>query len=47
MKKELFLILIICSMFSIILCANEPNLEWTDPISGTYFNFSSLKKNPQ
>lgn len=46
MKNSLFFVFLYISII-VVLCANDPNLEWTDPISGTYYTFASLKRNPQ
>lgn len=43
--KILFFLFLGVSLVSKIFGVPSPT-EWTDPISGTYFNFESLKKDP-
>jgi hypothetical protein len=40
------LIISLC-LISNVVSNNDPNLEWTDPVSGTYYNIASLKKDPK
>ena len=45
MSKHNFFLFLGFSLISNILTAQLPT-EWTDPVSGTYYNFGSLKKDP-
>lgn len=43
--KYLSFIIVTLFQFSYIFLQNTNTpLEWTDPVSGTYYNFSSLKR---
>ena len=44
--KFIYIALSIIILLQSALCFDSP-LEWTDPISGTKFDFSSLKKDPK
>ncbi len=36
------------SLFSLIIkCQDLSPLDWTDPVSGTKYDFTSLKRNPE
>jgi len=39
-------LIIITTLFLYIYC-DSPALEWTDPTSGTKYDFSSLKRDPE
>lgn len=40
------LVIIFCGL-NAISCNTNPDYEWTDPSSGTYYNIASLKKDPK
>jgi hypothetical protein len=37
---------VLMTLLSLLLCT-DPALEWTDPVSGTRYDFSALKKDPK
>lgn len=41
-----FFIAINC-LFNPSFSSKDSQLEWTDPVSGTYYNFAALKKDPK
>jgi len=50
MKKQIIfssLIILLSCLISNVVSNNDPNLEWTDPVSNTYYNIASLKKDPK
>ena len=47
-KTNIIKLSILVTIFSAFICTHvDSPLEWTDPVSGTYYNFSSLKKDPR
>lgn len=45
-KQQAILLLCLFNVLIVSLC-NNPNLEWKDPESKTYYNISALKKDPK
>lgn len=46
-NKYRLILSIFFGMIFLVNSSSDPNFEWTDPESGTYYNIASLKKDPK